>query len=62
MASDPEFWRQDRAAKAETIAEELERLSHRAHAAGLAVTAHIIKLAVEEARKEAANEERKGTT
>ena len=58
----PRIWRQDRATKAESIAQEVARLSHRARAAGLAVTAHILELAVEEARKEAANEERKGTT
>jgi hypothetical protein len=62
MTSDLEFWRQDRPAKAESIAQEVERLSRRARAAGLAVTAHILELAVEEVRKEAANEERKGTT
>jgi hypothetical protein len=61
MASEIEFWRQDRATKAESIAQEVERLSDRARAAGLAVTAHILKLAVVEARKEAANEEGKGT-
>jgi hypothetical protein len=48
--------------KAESIAQEVERLSHRARAAGLPVTTHILELAAEEARKEAANEERKGTT
>lgn len=62
MTSDLEFWRQDPATKAESIAQEVARLSHRARAAGLAVTAHILELAVEEARKEAANEERKGAT
>jgi hypothetical protein len=51
--------RQDPATKAESIAQEVERLSHRARGAGLAVTAYILKLAVEEARKEAVNEERK---
>ena len=60
MASEVEFWRQDPATKAESIAQEVERLSHRARGAGLAVTAYILKLAVEEARKEAAKEERKG--
>jgi hypothetical protein len=52
MASEVEFWRQDPGAKAESIAREVERLSRRARAAGLSVTAYILELAVEEARKE----------
>jgi hypothetical protein len=59
MASEPEFWRQDPATKAEGIAREVERLSHRARAAGLSVTAYILGLAVEEARKEARTEDGK---
>jgi hypothetical protein len=56
VASELEFWRQDPATKAEGIAREVERLSHRARAAGLSVTAYILGLAVEEARKEARTE------
>jgi hypothetical protein len=53
MTNELEFWRQDPATKAESIAREVERLSRRARAAGLAVTAYILDLAVEEARKDA---------
>ena len=56
MVSEVEFWRQDYAARAEGIAREVERLSRRARAAGLSVTAYILGLAVEEARKEARTE------
>jgi hypothetical protein len=59
MASEVEFWRQDPATKAEDIAREVERLSRRARSAGLSVTAYILGLAVEEARKEARTEEAK---
>jgi hypothetical protein len=59
MASEVEFWRQDPAAKAEGIAREVERLSRRARAAGLSVTAYILELAVEEARKEGSLRTRK---
>jgi hypothetical protein len=59
MASEVEFWRQDRATKGEGIAQEIERLSCRARAAGLPVTAYIFGLAVDEARKEASTEEGK---
>jgi hypothetical protein len=59
MASEVEFWRQDPATKAECIAREVERLSRRARAAGLSVTAYILELAVEEARKEARTEDGK---
>ena len=59
MASELEFWRQDPATKAENIAREVERLSRRARAAGLSVTAYILGLAVEEARKEARTEDGK---
>ena len=45
--------------KAEGIAREVERLSHQARAAGLSVTAYILGLAVEEARKEAGTEDGK---
>jgi hypothetical protein len=53
MTNELEFWRQDPVKKAESIAREVERLSRRARAAGLAVTAYILDLAVEEARKDA---------
>jgi hypothetical protein len=53
MTSDVEFWRQEPAAKAEDIAQEIERLARRALAADLSVTAYILQLA-EEARKERA--------
>jgi hypothetical protein len=56
MASEVEFWRQDPATKAEGIAQDVERLSRRARAAGLSVTAYILGLAAEEARKEANTE------
>ena len=59
MASEVEFWRQDPTTKAENIAREVERLSHQARAAGLSVTAYILGLAVEEARKEAGTEDGK---
>ena len=57
MASEVEFWREDPTTKAEGIAREVERLSRRASAAGLSVTAYILRLAVEEARKEATTEQ-----
>jgi hypothetical protein len=53
MTSHVEFWRQEPAAKAEGIAQEIERIAGRAAATGLSVTAYILRLAVEEARKEA---------
>ena len=62
MASEVEFWRQDPATKAEGIAREVERLSRRARAAGLSVTAYILELAVEEARKETRPEDAKVQT
>jgi hypothetical protein len=54
MASDVEFWQQEPAAKAEDIAREIERLARRAIAADLSVTAYILQLAFEEARRERA--------
>jgi hypothetical protein len=42
--------------KAEGIAQEVERLSRQARAAGLSVTGYILELAVVEARKEARTE------
>jgi hypothetical protein len=62
MASEVEFWRQNPATRAEGIAREVERLSRRARAAGLSVTAYILELAVEEARKEARTEAGKSNT
>ena len=59
MASELEFWRQDPATKAEGIAQDVERLSRRARAAGLSVTAYILELAVKEAQKEARTEDEK---
>jgi hypothetical protein len=59
MASEVEFWRQDPATKAEGIAQDVERLSRRARAAGLSVTAYILELAVKEAQKEARTEDGK---
>ena len=53
MTTDVEFWRQDPAAKAEDIAQEVERLARRARSTGLSVTGYILQLAVEEVRKEA---------
>ena len=53
MTTDVEFWQKDPAAKAEDIAQEIERLAHQAGAIGLSVTAYILQLAVEEVRKEA---------
>jgi hypothetical protein len=57
MASEVEFWRQDSATKAEGLAQDVELLARRASAAGLSVTAYILELAVEEARKEAKTED-----
>ena len=57
MASEVEFWRQDPITKVEGIVRDVERLSRRARAAGLSVTAYILELAVEEARKEARTED-----
>src|SRR5215467_6921411 len=45
--------------KSSRIAREVERLSRQARAAGLLVTAYILGLAVEEARKEAGTEDGK---
>jgi hypothetical protein len=55
MTTDVEFWRQDSAAKAEDIAQEIELLARRARATSLSVSAYILELAVEEVRKEAGN-------
>jgi hypothetical protein len=53
MANEVEFWKQDPVTKAESIVRDVERLARRSRAAGLAVTAYILELAVEEARKDA---------
>jgi hypothetical protein len=53
MANDVEFWKQDPVTKVESIMRDVERLARRSRAAGLAVTAYILELAVEEARKDA---------
>jgi hypothetical protein len=52
MTSDIEFWRQDSAAKVESIARDAAELARRSRAAGLSVTAYILDLAAEEARKD----------
>jgi hypothetical protein len=51
MATEVEFWRQDPAAKVESIARDAAELARRSRAAGLSVTAYILDLAAEEARK-----------
>jgi hypothetical protein len=53
MVNELEFWRQDPLAKVESIVRDLEHLARRSRAAGLLVTADILELAVEEARKDA---------
>lgn len=53
MANEVEFWKQDPVTKVETIVRDVERLARQSRAAGLAVTAYILELAVEEARKDA---------
>jgi hypothetical protein len=52
MAGEVEFWRQNPVTKAETIVREVEQLARRARAADLLVTAYILELALEEARKD----------
>jgi hypothetical protein len=53
MANEVEFWKQDPVTKVESIVRDVEHLARRSRAAGLAVTAYILELAVEEARKDA---------
>ena len=53
MANEVEFWKQDPVTKVESIVRDVERLARQSRAAGLAVTAYILELAVEEARKDA---------
>ena len=48
-----DFWREEPSKKAETIANEIELLTRRARATGLQVTAYILELAANEARKDA---------
>jgi hypothetical protein len=52
MAGEVEFWRQDPVTKAESIVREVEQLARRARAADLLVTAYILELALEEARRD----------
>ena len=56
MATELEFWRQDPIAKAESIVRDVEQLVRRSRAAGLAVTAYILELAVVEARRDVRGE------
>jgi hypothetical protein len=51
MISDEEFWRLDPTVKAETVTNDIERLIPRARAAGLSISAYILELAAQEARK-----------
>ncbi len=48
-----DFWREKPSKKAKTIASEIELLARRARATGLQVTAYILELAANEARKDA---------
>jgi len=52
VASDLERWRQDPSTRVESIAQEVEQLARQARAAGLSVTAYMLELAAEEARKD----------
>jgi hypothetical protein len=52
MISEQEFWQLYLIAKAETVAHDIDRLITRARASGLSVTAYILELAAQEARKE----------
>jgi hypothetical protein len=51
MPDDQEFWRLDPVAKAEGLAHDIDGLARRARAAGLSVTAYLLDLAAQEARK-----------
>jgi hypothetical protein len=55
-AGEEEFWRLDPGAKAESVARDIDVLIARARAAGLSVTAYILQLAAQEARKELDND------
>jgi len=48
-----DFWREKPSKKAKAIASEIELLARRARATGLQVTAYILELAANEARKDA---------
>ncbi len=48
-----DFWREEPTKRAKTIADEIEQVARRARASGLAVTAYILDLAANEARKDA---------
>jgi len=52
MINEGEFWRLDPIAKAESVSHDIDRLASRARAAGLSVTAFILALAAQEARKD----------
>jgi hypothetical protein len=44
MMSEGEFWRLNPTAKAESVAQDIDRLIRRARAAGLSATAYILEL------------------
>jgi hypothetical protein len=48
-----DFWRAEPSKKAKAIANEIELLARRARATGLQVTAYVLELAANEARKDA---------
>jgi hypothetical protein len=50
MMSEGEFWRLNPTAKAESVAQDIDRLIRRARAARLSATAYILELAAQEAR------------
>jgi hypothetical protein len=52
MPDESYFWRLDRDAKTESVARDIDPLIRRARAAGLPVTAYLLELAAQEARKE----------
>jgi hypothetical protein len=52
MLDEVDFWRLDKAAKVESVARDINPLIRRARAAGLSVTAYLLELAAQEARKE----------
>jgi hypothetical protein len=60
MAGEVEFWRQNPVTKAETIVREVEQLARRARAADLLVTAYILELALEEARRDVRTKSERG--
>jgi hypothetical protein len=60
MPDEVEFWRQDPVTKAETIVREVEQLARRARAADLLVTAYILEMALEEARRDVRTKSERG--